>query len=99
MELPVHVRWKSREGKYRQVEGKTASISGNGMLLSVSVHLRDQTPVEIAVLLPIEVTRVPLELLCQGRAVRQNPATGPAGIGAIIDDYQFRPAPKPVWSH
>lgn len=94
VELPVEIRWKSRVGRPRQVKGKTASISGNGMMMSVPKRLRDQTPITITVRLPIEFTKVPLELLCHGRVVAKPAQFG--GFGAIIDDYQLRPARRPA---
>jgi hypothetical protein len=94
LELPVEIRWKSRVGRQRQVKGKTASISGNGMIMSVPKRLRNQTPITITVRLPIEMTKVPLELLCRGRVVAKPADFG--GFGAIIDDYQVRPARRPA---
>ncbi len=94
VELPVEIRWKSRAGRPRQVQGKTACISANGMFVALPVRLRHQTSITITINLPVEVTKVPLQLCCQGRVVSQPP--GYAGIGAIIDDYHFRVAQRPV---
>jgi hypothetical protein len=90
IELPVEIRWKAPDGKLKRAEGKTASISSNGVYMTVSVKLRPQTPITISVNLPIEFTKVPLKLLCQGRVIRQ-PA-GASGLRAVIDDYKLRPA-------
>jgi hypothetical protein len=90
LELPAEVRWKSRAGEPRQVQGKTSWISANGMFVSLPVPLRHHTPVTITISLPVEVTKIPLQLCCRGRVVSQPPKR--AGIGAIIDDYRFRPA-------
>ena len=76
-------------GRQQQVKGTTASISGNGMVMSVPKRLRNQTPITIRVTLPSEVTKVPLELVCRGRVVAKPAGFG--GFGAIIDDYQLRP--------
>jgi len=89
VELPVEIRWKSRVGRQQQVKGTTASISGNGMVMSVPRRLRNQTPITIRVMLPSEFTKVPLELVCRGRVVAKPAGFG--GFGAIIDDYQLRP--------
>ena len=91
MQLPVQVRWKSKQGNYRQTRGKTGNISGNGMFMMVPVRVPRATPLTITVALPAEVTRTPVELYCQGRVVRLNKPGDYLGIGAIIDDYQFRP--------
>jgi hypothetical protein len=94
LELPVEVRWKSPAGRPRQVQGKTACISANGMCVVMPLRLRHHTPVSITVNLPVEVTKVPLQLCCRARVVSQPPGYG--GIGAIIDDYHIRVAKQPV---
>ncbi len=90
IELPVEIRWKAPNGKLRQAQGKTASISSNGVHLTVAAKLRPQTPITITVRLPLEFTKVPLQLFCQARVVRQ--AAGATGLRAVIDDYKLRPA-------
>lgn len=64
--------------------------------MMVPVRLRHETPITVRVTLPVAATRVPFELECRARVVRQNQPGGLAGIGAIIDDYQFRPAHRLV---
>jgi len=89
--MPVEIRWKGRGGARRQAVGKTDNISGNGLFIEVDGPPKPDTPVKIKVLLPREVTRVPLELLCQGRVVRWNQRGGSQGVGAVIDEYELRP--------
>jgi len=100
LRVPVHlaieVRWKNRTGKYRQARGKTANVSGSGLFMAVPVRPRRATPITITVMLPKEVTRTPVELYCQGRVVRWSGAGELPGIGAIIDEYELRPARRPV---
>lgn len=96
VELPVEIRWKSSTGRFREVEGKTASMSGNGMLLTVPIRLRHATPITITAFLPVEITKVRVKLFCEGRVVRQEQAGKRPGIGAIIDHYQLRPTLRPV---
>jgi hypothetical protein len=96
VELPAEVRWKSRSGNLRQVEGKTGNISGTGLFLTVPVRPHLQTPITIRVSLPAEVTGVPVQLLCYGRVVRWSQADELPGVAAIIDDYELRPAHRPV---
>ena len=67
-------------------------MSGNGLFMAVPVRLRALTPITITVTLPMEITRIPLQLLCQGRVIRKDKSNLLPGIGAIIDDYRFRPA-------
>lgn len=92
VELPVHVRWKNRAGSFRRVQGKTGNISANGLFMTVPIRLRCETLITFTVILPAEVTKVPVEILCQGRVVRRNRPGELPGVGAIIDDYQLRPA-------
>jgi hypothetical protein len=90
LELPVHLRWKSAGG-YRQVQGKTGCISGNGLFFTVSRRRPPRrTPITFTIALPIEVTKVPLELHCQGRVVNYSQRGEGLGVGAVIDDYKFR---------
>jgi hypothetical protein len=96
VELPVEITWKSRAGKPKRAQGKTAIMSGNGVYLSVPVRLRALTPISITVTLPVEITGRPLQLLCEGRVVKQEQPGPSAGLGAIIDDYRFRPAQRVV---
>lgn len=96
MELPIRLRWKSRGGSYREAQGKTENIGANGLFVAVPVRPREKTPIRVTVALPAGVGKVPLELLCQGRVVRLSQPGEMPGIGAIIDDYQFRPAAQHV---
>ena len=90
LELPVNIRWKSSKGSYRKAQGKTGTISGNGLFITIPVRLPRQTSMTLTITLPPEVTKVPIELRCQGRVVRWIPAGGASGFGAIIDDYKLR---------
>jgi hypothetical protein len=91
VELPVEVYWKSREGRSRRAEGKTGNISGNGLFMNIPVRPPCKTPVTIRVLLPPAITRFPVELLCNGRVIRWSCPSESRGMGATIDDYEFRP--------
>lgn len=87
----VDVFWTTRSGKQRQVKAETKDVSGTGMFMIVPVRLRRETPITFKVTLPTEITRVPVELVCQGRVVRASRAGEPPSFGAIIDDYEIRP--------
>ena len=91
LEFPVEVRWKSRSGNSRHVEGKTGNISGNGLFMSIPVRPPRKTPLTMRVFLPPTVTRVPVELLCNGRVVRWSCPGESTGMGATIDEYELRP--------
>ena len=89
LELPVHLRWKAAGG-YRQMQGKTGTISGNGLFVTVPLSPPRETPISFVIALPIEVTKVPLELHCQGRVVNCSQLGEGLGVGVVIDDYKFR---------
>jgi hypothetical protein len=90
IKLPVEITWKGRAGAHRRVRGKTGNISGSGLFIEVPVRPQPATPVTIKVMLPREVTQVPLELLCQGRVVRWSQRGKTQGLGAVIDEYELR---------
>jgi hypothetical protein len=96
VELPVQLRWKSPKGKSRSAQGTTVCMSCNGLFITTPVRLRHETPLTVTVTLPTGLTRTPLEIECQARVVRQKQPVSPPGIGAIIDDYRFRPATRPA---
>ena len=97
VEFPVKVQWKTRPGKVHQLRGKIVTMSGNGVFMRLPSQLRPNTKISLTVSLPMENSRIPLKIMCQARVVSQKDAgTCPFGIGAIIDDYQIRPARQPV---
>jgi hypothetical protein len=91
VEFPVEIQWKSRAGSLKQARGKTGNISGSGLFIEIPIRLHRATSVKIKVVLPTEVTQIPLELLCQGRVVRWNHHGQVQGLGAVIDEYELRP--------
>jgi hypothetical protein len=96
VELPVELRWTSPAGKTRSAQGTTVCMSCNGLFITTPARLRHETPITVTVSLPAGLTRTPLEIECQARVVRQRQPASPPGIGAIIDDYRFRPATRPA---
>jgi hypothetical protein len=94
VELPVEIRWKSRAGSLKHAMGKTGNISGSGLFIETPVRLHRATSVMIKVMLPPEITQVPLELLCKGRVVRWSQHGQVQGLGAVIDEYELRPKPR-----
>jgi PilZ domain len=89
VELPVQIRWKTRAGRDRFAQGKTESMSGNGLFILSPIRLRHNTPIQFTVALPAEVTNTPMQLQCVGRVVRQNSTGDEAGLGVVIDDYRL----------
>jgi len=94
MELPVEIQWKSPAGSLKQATGKTGNISGSGLFMEVPIRLRRATSITLKVMLPPEVTHVPLELLFKGRVVRWNRHGQVQGVGVVIDEYELRPVPR-----
>jgi len=92
MNLPVEIRWKSRAGTPKLAVGTIGNISGSGLFIEFPVRLRPRTSVAIKIRLPREGNQAPLELMCEGRIVRSNPMGKAQGVGAVIDEYELRPA-------
>ena len=77
--------------KLEEAEGKTGNISGNGVFFVVSARLGPDTPITFSVQFPSEIAKASIELVGQGRVVRQSRPGEPSGVAAIIDDYQLVP--------
>lgn len=89
VELPVQIRWTSRTGIEQYVEGRTSSMSGNGLFIATAIRLQHDTPISFTVSLPAEITKVPMQLQCEGRVIRQQKGGATLGIGVVIDDYRL----------
>ena len=96
VELPVHLRWKTKARTERSAQGKTEGMSGNGLFILSPVRLRHDTPIQYTILLPAEVNRIHMQLQCVGRVVRQKRSKASAGLGVVIDDYRLDSARRPA---
>jgi hypothetical protein len=94
LRLPAQVRWKSHGTSAGGVQGETEDISSSGLLVVIPNHLPLGTTINITIHLPVELTKVPVELSCQGRVVRKSRMTKGQGISAIIEDFELRPLPQ-----
>jgi hypothetical protein len=94
VELPVEIRWKSPAGIERFSQGKTGSMSGNGLFIVAPLRFRQDMPIAFTVTLPADVTKVPMQLECVGRVVRQQKYGTLAGLGVVLDDYRFALKPS-----
>lgn len=56
-------------------------------------HLPLGTKINVTINLPVEITKVPVELSCLGRVVRKSSMGKGQGISAIIEDFRLRPSP------
>lgn len=45
-------------------------------------------------MLPAEIVKVPVKLVCRGRVVRQHWSKDLQGVAAIIDDYKLIPVKR-----
>jgi hypothetical protein len=89
LELPMRVRWRSGEGQVEEAQGTTGNISANGVFFTLPARLSPETRITFRVLLPSDIAKTPIELVGQGRVVRQSRRGEVQGVAAIIDDYQL----------
>jgi hypothetical protein len=89
--LPAKVRWKARRGSVGRAEVRTGDMSSSGLLVVMPNPLPLGTTINVTINLPVELTKVPVELSCLGRVVRKSRIGKNEGIGAIIEDFQLRP--------
>ena len=94
LKLPAEVRWKSPGKAVRRARGEIGDISASGLLVIIPNPLPLGTSINVTINLPIELTKVPVELSCMGRVVRKSPIGKGQGISAIIEDFQLRPTRK-----
>lgn len=95
VELPVMIRWKTQAGLERRVQGKTENMSGTGLFVVTSVRLRNDTPIQLTVALPAEITKTPIRLHCEGRVMHQHRTGAVAGLGVVIDSYHLSAVGRP----
>ncbi len=91
LELPVQIHWRAIGGRTQRAEGKTSNISGNGLFMAIPRRLRPGSRITFTIMLPAEIAKVPIKLICRGRVVRQHKSTNLKGVAAIIDDYKLLP--------
>ena len=92
LSLPVQVRWKARGKRVGRAKGKTGDISSSGLLVVIPKPLPLGTTINVTIKLPVELTKVPVQLSCLGRVVRKTRVGKGQGISAIIEDFQLRPS-------
>jgi len=91
LELPVQVRWRATGGRTQRAEGKTSNISGNGLFMAIPRRLRPGARIAFTIMLPAEIAKIPIKLICRGRVVRHHWSNNLKGVAAIIDDYKLLP--------
>ena len=90
LRLPAQVRWRAG-GSVGRAQGKTGDVSSSGLLVDMPSPLPVGTTINVTINLPIELTKVPVELSCLGRVVRKSRKGKNQGIAAIIEDFELRP--------
>ncbi len=96
VQLPVEIRWKNPDGVERLAQGKTDSMSGNGLFIVAPVRLRHNMPIAFTIMLPAEITKVPMQLHCVGRVIRRQRTETSDGLAVVIDDYHLSAAKTTV---
>ena len=92
LKLPAEVRWKPEAKTVSRARGEIDNISTSGLLVVLPDGLPLGTTINVTINLPVELTKVPVELSCQGRVVRKSPMGKGQGISAIIEDFKLRPS-------
>ena len=90
--LPAEVRWKAQRGSVGRAQVRTGDMSSSGLLVVMPSPIPLGTTINVRINLPIELTKVPVELTCLGRVVRKSRMGKNQGIGAIVEDFQLRPS-------
>ena len=94
LSLPAEVRWTARDKSVNRVRGTIGDISSNGLMVLIPKPLPLGTMINVTINLPVETTRVPVELSCVGRVVRKSRLATGQGISAVIEDFQLKPSRK-----
>jgi len=92
LRLPAEVRWTARGKSAGPIPGEIGDISSSGLLVVIPKHLPIGTSINVTINLPVDLTKVPVELSCMGRVVRKSPMGKNEGISAIIEDFNLRPS-------
>ncbi len=88
--LPLVVRWQA-EAVGSGVVTETRDVSSRGVYFFVPGTVKKDSPVELVMTLPHEVTLAgPVRVRCLGRVVRTEVRNGGrVGVVAVIERYEF----------
>lgn len=92
LSLPAEVRWKARNKRSSHVQGQIGDISSNGLMVMIPKAVPLGTMINVTINLPVELTKVPVEVDRLGRVVRKNRLESGQGISAVIEDFQLKPS-------
>ncbi len=92
LSLPITIKGK----KVRVKSAKTSDVSAAGVYIEADADLEVGTKIEFDISLPANIagTETDVEIVCKGRVVRINSASGKqksrkAGVACVIDQYKF----------
>lgn len=90
MRLPLTVRW-ANEGVVGEAVTEAREVSSGGLYFQLPAGLRPDSPVEIVMVLPHELTQAgPVCVRCQGRVVRNEiDQSGKIGLAVATARYEF----------
>ena len=90
MALDVQLRWRDGDATLKAT-GITADVSANGLLVMSAASFGKGTRVKCHLALPLEVTKVPSILVCQGMVVRSSGLEWGSLSAVTIEDYEIQP--------
>jgi hypothetical protein len=62
--------------------------------MAIPKRVRPGSQIAFTIMLPAEIVKVPVKLICRGRVVRQHWSKDLQGVAAIIDDYKLVPVKR-----
>jgi hypothetical protein len=90
LQLPVTIRWRDGD-EVREALVVSEDISSNGIYFMLRAGIKEDTPIELEMILPHEITLAgPLRVRCFGRIRRCELREGTdAAMAATIEKYEF----------
>lgn len=90
MRLPLTVRWTD-EGVVGEAVTEAREVSSRGLYFHLPKGLRADSPVDILMVLPHELTQAgPARVRCQGRVLRSSiKESGKVGLAVATAAYEF----------
>jgi len=90
MRLPLTVRWAD-ESVVGEAATESREVSSRGLYFHLPLGLKPDSPLEIVMVLPHELTQAgPVCVRCQGRVLRSTvEESGEVGVAAAMEGYEF----------
>ena len=92
LQLPVTIRWRDGD-EVREALAVSEDISSNGIYFMLRAGIKEDTPVELEMILPHQITLAgPLRVRCFGRIRRcELKEVTDACMAVAIEKYEFLP--------